>query len=485
MHHPRPPLPPASYNNQRYNQREVRDSLQNANLWKAYLYELQIQAPTPKRVVCQHEVPNNVRPPHYGREFHGIISRDEADRVLSGEDGRYLVRESQRSPGQCTLSLRFNGVTKNFRLYYDGQHFVGEKRFDTIHDLVADGLITLYLEQNAGEYIASLGNQCKYEESPYMTLHKKHRANRSRGNPKRHSSAISRQSSKMAPEAHRISNYDPSLSIPEETESPVDVQLFEKSHTFKVHNFMGLPWCEFCGNFMWGILGQGVKCEDCGFSAHRKCSEKVPADCCPDLRHIRRVFGVDLTTLVKACNTIRPFVVDLCVKEIENRGLHVEGLYRVSGFADDVEALKTKLESESESADNYLRSCDDVHVITGVLKMFFRHLPVPVITFDTYPFFLQAIRRKNDDDKLHGLRDAINKLPPAHYQTLKYFLGHLNRVSQLSEQNLMTAYNLSTVFCPTLMRTPGIGLMPFQINCWQEEGSVLEYLINYQSRLFK
>lgn len=69
-----------------------------------------------------------------------------------------MVRESQRQPGQYTLSLRFNGITKNFRLYHDGrQHYVGEKKFDTIHDLVADGLITLYLELHAGEYIASLG----------------------------------------------------------------------------------------------------------------------------------------------------------------------------------------------------------------------------------------------------------------------------------------------------------------------------------------
>lgn len=60
---------------------------------------------------------------------------------------------------------------------------------------------------------------------------------------------------------------------------------------------------------------------DCGFSAHRKCSEKVPNECCPDLKYVTRAFGVDLTTLVKAHNTARPFVVDMCVNEIEKRGL--------------------------------------------------------------------------------------------------------------------------------------------------------------------
>lgn len=50
-------------------------------------------------------------------------------------------------------------------------HYVGEKRFLTLQDLVADGLITMYLETYAGEYINSMCAQSRYEDSPYMTLH--------------------------------------------------------------------------------------------------------------------------------------------------------------------------------------------------------------------------------------------------------------------------------------------------------------------------
>jgi len=74
------------------------------------------------------------------------------------------------------LCYRFEGVTKNFKLYYDNQHYVGEKRFDTIQDLVADGLITFYLESKAADYIAALSSQSNYAESPYIAYntHKKH-----------------------------------------------------------------------------------------------------------------------------------------------------------------------------------------------------------------------------------------------------------------------------------------------------------------------
>ena len=45
---------------------------------------------------------------------------------------------------------------------------MGEKRFDTVQDLVADGLITFYLEAKAADYIAALSSQSNYAESPYV-----------------------------------------------------------------------------------------------------------------------------------------------------------------------------------------------------------------------------------------------------------------------------------------------------------------------------
>ena len=38
--------------------------------------------------------------------FHGIISREQADELLGGMEGAYILRESQRQPGCYTLALR-------------------------------------------------------------------------------------------------------------------------------------------------------------------------------------------------------------------------------------------------------------------------------------------------------------------------------------------------------------------------------------------
>lgn len=39
--------------------------------------------------------------------FHGLISREQADELLGGGEGAYLIRESQRQPGTFTLALRY------------------------------------------------------------------------------------------------------------------------------------------------------------------------------------------------------------------------------------------------------------------------------------------------------------------------------------------------------------------------------------------
>ena len=77
---------------------------------------------------------------------------------------------------------------------------------------------------------------------------------------------------------------------------------------------------------MWKNSVTYVYCDilDCGLNAHKKCSEKVPNDCLPDMKYIKRMFGIDLTTLVKAQNTLIPAVVEMCIKEIENRGKQLQ-----------------------------------------------------------------------------------------------------------------------------------------------------------------
>ncbi|KAG5834680.1 hypothetical protein ANANG_G00264150 [Anguilla anguilla] len=84
--------------------------------------------------------------------YHGPVSRNAAEYLLSsGINGSFLVRESESSPGQRSISLRYEGRVYHYRINTasDAKLYVSsESRFNTLaelvhhHSTVADGLIT-------------------------------------------------------------------------------------------------------------------------------------------------------------------------------------------------------------------------------------------------------------------------------------------------------------------------------------------------------
>ncbi|XP_076436830.1 uncharacterized protein LOC143276240 [Babylonia areolata] len=83
--------------------------------------------------------------------YHGLISRNASEYLLSsGINGSFLVRESESSPGQRSISARFEGRVYHYRITEDeGKVYVTlEHRFNTLaelvhhHSLQADGLVT-------------------------------------------------------------------------------------------------------------------------------------------------------------------------------------------------------------------------------------------------------------------------------------------------------------------------------------------------------
>lgn len=358
-----------------------------------------MEAPTPRAVQRSTDV--NDAPSYYDQEYHGALDHKRTEEILKDEcDGSYLVRRSASASDFYTLSLRFGGRTKHYKVYYKSNrgHYLKEdfKRFETIHDLVADGLVNFYMQVHAAPIIHEMMSQTRncYQQSPYMTLNR--RKLRALSNDLRKSLKLDNQNANNNDNVLITSATPPKLALaPSNTNVPEDSIdalpiVYEKAHKFKIHNFKGLNWCEFCANFLWGFTAQGVKCEDCGFIAHNKCSELVPAKCVPDLKKMRGVFATDLTTLVTAHQCTIPFVIKRCVEEVEARGMLQEGIYRVSGFADEIEALKLALDRDGEKTDMSESAYSNVNVVAGTLKLYLRLLPVPLVTYHAYPAFMTS-----------------------------------------------------------------------------------------------
>ena len=101
--------------------------------------------------------------------YHGPISRSAAEYLLSsGINGSFLVRESESSPGQRSISLRFEGRVYHYRINEDPEakfvYVTTECRFNTLAELVhhhsmqSDGLITQLLYPAPKRAASSTGN---------------------------------------------------------------------------------------------------------------------------------------------------------------------------------------------------------------------------------------------------------------------------------------------------------------------------------------
>ncbi|XP_054658826.1 rho GTPase-activating protein 9-like [Grus americana] len=159
-----------------------------------------------------------------------------------------------------------------------------------------------------------------------------------------------------------------------------------------------------------------------------------------------QVFGCRLDALCQRESTTVPCFVRLCVEAIEERGLDVDGIYRVNGNLSVIQKLRFAVDRERAvtSDGRYVfpeQLCQeerlsladpewsDVHVVTGALKLFFRELPEPLVPYWLFDPFIEAIKLPDPQEQVERVAELVQRLPPANYATLRYLLAHLCRCS--------------------------------------------------------
>lgn len=173
--------------------------------------------PVPIKVACVAPPPG--KPEYLHEEYHGRISKEEEKRLLDGKSGRYLVRDPTNNEKlhEYTLAFNFDREIKYVKLLYSPQ----VRRFKTP-------------EQNEKEYrdvLSLMGDVLSLFQSV-----------KQKGNGAKRDK-------------------------------------YEKPHSFNLHTYKYPKWCDECGKFLWGVINQGFKCEDCGMNVHHGCKGKAPVPC--------------------------------------------------------------------------------------------------------------------------------------------------------------------------------------------------------------
>lgn len=174
-------------------------------------------------------------------------------------------------------------------------------------------------------------------------------------------------------------------------------------------------------------------------------------DVARDVKRYRKVFGVPLQVLLKReQDSDIPSIVEKSIKFIREYGLELEGIFRLSGRASQVEKLRDQLDQGKKvffSADM------DVHSVASLFKQWLRELPEPLLTWDLYDEFL-ATDRLPDAEKLVALKDLTLRLPVGNRFAFQHMVKLLTEVCANEAKTKLNASSLSVVFAPNVLVDP-------------------------------
>uniref|UniRef100_A0A3Q2XXX5 Rho GTPase activating protein 12a n=1 Tax=Hippocampus comes TaxID=109280 RepID=A0A3Q2XXX5_HIPCM len=164
-----------------------------------------------------------------------------------------------------------------------------------------------------------------------------------------------------------------------------------------------------------------------------------------------QVFGCSLSSLCQRENSTVPSFVKMCMEHVESNGLHIDGLYRVSGNLALIQKLRFAV-NHDEKVSLSDGKWEDIHVTTGALKMFFRELPEPLFTYTLFHDFVSAIKIPDYKQRVHAIKELVRQLPEPNHDTMQALFKHLRKVIEYGEENRMTNQSVAIVFGPTLLK---------------------------------
>ncbi|XP_030077063.1 rho GTPase-activating protein 32 isoform X2 [Microcaecilia unicolor] len=200
-----------------------------------------------------------------------------------------------------------------------------------------------------------------------------------------------------------------------------------------------------------------------------------------------RVFGCDLGEHLLNSGHDVPQVLKSCTEFIEKHGI-VDGIYRLSGIASNIQKLRHEFDSEQIpdlTKDVYIQ---DIHCVGSLCKLYFRELPNPLLTYQLYEKFSDAVSAATDEERLVKIHDVIQQLPPPHYRTLEYLMRHLSRLATYCTVTNMHTKNIAIVWAPNLLRSKQIESACFSgTAAFMEvriQSVVVEFILNHVDMLF-
>lgn len=193
-----------------------------------------------------------------------------------------------------------------------------------------------------------------------------------------------------------------------------------------------------------------------------------------------KLFGGSLEEYCEATGEDIPLILRSCIRVINMYGLHHQGIFRVSGSQVEISNFKEWFE-RGEDPLAEVTDASDINSIAGVFKLYLRELREPLFPTIYFDHFITLAQHESKQEVVTGIRKFLQTLPRSVVCVMRYLFAFLNHLSEYSDENMMSAYNLAICFGPTLMRAPED---KDQVQYQNQVNALIENMIVYHEDIF-
>eukprot|EP01028_Stygiella_incarcerata_P002491 TRINITY_DN1468_c1_g2_i3.p1 TRINITY_DN1468_c1_g2~~TRINITY_DN1468_c1_g2_i3.p1 ORF type:complete len:855 (-),score=237.84 TRINITY_DN1468_c1_g2_i3:167-2731(-) len=164
-------------------------------------------------------------------------------------------------------------------------------------------------------------------------------------------------------------------------------------------------------------------------------------------------FGVPLSSLVERSDAPGgvPTFIRQCVEYVSSVGRNIEGVYRTCGSQEELNRYQELIDARVFPD---LEAVQDPKIITGLVSLFLRKLPEPLIPFEVVDSLLQvwSTKQREREKKREDVKEILKRgVPTFHRNFLLFLFQHLNGLTHYQETTQMSSTNFAIVFAPSIL----------------------------------
>lgn len=149
-----------------------------------------------------------------------------------------------------------------------------------------------------------------------------------------------------------------------------------------------------------------------------------------------------------------PLFIELAFTYLEREESTTEGIFRLSGSASAIKAYKKIIDAGGQIE---WQPGSDAHNATGLIKLYLRELPEPLLTFKLFDALtvICGLQPEHEQLQIRLLSLCLRSLPRCNYNLLRYILIHLRGLARQEEYTKMGIPNLATLLGPNIAKPVG------------------------------